>query len=166
MELAIELAEGENNILYADNGPVETANDFSGGTFTLTTDDLMPEVLMAILGIQEEEITSEEITTTTPKWYVWNDEQATPYMGFGAVVKVQNNNTVKWQAIVLPKIKFNNPGDTFTTRGETIEWGTPEIGGTILRSDTQKHPWKMVSTPMDSEEDAEAAIKAFLQVTA
>ena len=121
MELAIELAEGENNILYADNGPVETANDFSGGTFTLTTDDLMPEVLMAILGIQEEEITSEEITTTTPKWYVWNDEQATPYMGFGAVVKVQNNNTVKWQAIVLPKIKFNNPGDTFTTQGETIE---------------------------------------------
>ena len=29
VELAIELAEGENNILYADNGPVETANDFS-----------------------------------------------------------------------------------------------------------------------------------------
>lgn len=165
VELSIELEDSEDNNLYADNGVAETANTFSGGSFTLTTDDLLPDVMMDILGIVEQAITDEGITTDTPKWYVWNDKQNTPYLGFGAVVKIQNNNVVKWQAVVLPKVKFSNPSDTFTTQGETIEWGTPEISGTILRSDAVDNPWKMVSSPMDSEADAEAAIKQFLQIS-
>ena len=66
---------------------------------------------------------------------------------------------------MLPKIKLNNPNDTFTTQGETIEWGTPEISGNIFRSDAGKAPWKKVSSPMDSEADAEKAIKGFLSIT-
>lgn len=165
VELSIEVDAADDNILYADNGPAESATTFTGGTFTLTTDDLMPDVFADILGLQEETITSEEITTATPKWYVWNDKQKTPYMGFGAIVKVQKDGAVKWQAVVLPKIKFSNPSDTFTTQGETIEWGTPEISGSIQRSDAADSPWKMISTPMDSEADAEEAIKQFLQIT-
>lgn len=166
VELSIDLDDAEDNTLYADNGPAETATTFTGGSFTLTTDDLLPEVLLSIIGIVEEAITSEEITTETPKWYVWNDKQNAPYMGFGAIVKLQINNVPKYQAIVLPKIKFSNPSDTFTTQGETIEWTTPEIGGIIQRSDAVDHPWKMLSSPMDSEADAEAAIKQFFQVVA
>nr|DAU25738.1 MAG TPA: tail tube protein [Caudoviricetes sp.] len=165
VELSIELEDAEDNILYADNGPAETANTFSGGSFTLTTDDLMPDVMLTILGLQQQTITSEEITTETPSWYVWDDRQATPYLGFGAIVKIQKDGATKWQAIVLPKIKFSNPSDTFTTQGESIEWGTPEISGTIQRSDAVNNPWKMVSSPLDSEADAEAAIKQFLQIT-
>ncbi len=166
VELSIELEDADDNILYADNGPAETANTFSGGSFTLTTDDLLPEVLLTILGVSEEAITSEEIQTETPKWYNWDDAQATPYLGFGAIVKVQNGGKVGYQAIVLPKIKFSNPSDTFTTQGETVEWGTPEISGTIMRDDTVNHQWKKLSNIMDSEADAEAAIKQFFSITA
>lgn len=164
VELSIELESSDDNILYADNGPAETANTFAGGSFTLTTDDLMPEVLMDILGLEEEEVTSESVTTATPKLYVWNDEQDTPYLGFGAIVKIQKDGATKWQAVILPKIKLSNPSDTFTTQGESIEWGTPEITGTILRSDKAKHPWKYLSSPMDSESDAETIIKEYLAV--
>lgn len=165
VELSIELEEGDDNILYADNGPAESANTFSGGSLTLTTDDLLPDVMMKVLGVTEESITSEEIQTETPKWYNWDDDQSTPYLGFGAIVKVQNNNVIGYQAVILPKIKLNNPSDTFTTQGETIEFGTPEISGTILRSDGEKHAWKKVSSVMNSEADAEAAIKQFLSIT-
>lgn len=164
VELGIELEDADDNILYADNGPAEAANTFSGGSITLTTDDLLPEVLLSVLGVSEEAITSEEITTETPKWYNWDDNQSTPYLGFGAIVKVQHKQVVGYQAIVLPKIKLNNPSDTFKTQGETIEWGTPEISGAILRSDTEKHPWKKLSSVMESEADAEAAIKQFLNI--
>lgn len=164
VELSIELEEGDDNILYADNGPAESANTFSGGSLTLTTDDLMPDVMMKVLGVKEETITSEDIQTETPKWYNWDDDQNTPYLGFGAIVKVQNNNVIGYQAVILPKIKLNNPSDTFTTQGETIEFGTPEISGTILRSDGEKHTWKKVSSVMNSEADAEAAIKQFLSI--
>lgn len=164
VELSLELEEGDDNILYADNGPAESANTFSGGSLTLTTDDLLPDVMMKVLGVTEETITSKDIKTETPKWYNWDDDQNTPYLGFGAIVKVQNNNVIGYQAVILPKIKLNNPGDTFTTQGETIEFGTPEISGTILRSDGEKHTWKKVSSVMNSEADAEAAIKQFLSI--
>ena len=165
VELSIELDNADDNILYADNGPAETANVFSGGTVTLTTDDLLPAVMLSVLGVQEEEMTNEAIKTQDPKWYVWNDMQATPYLGFGAIVKTQNNNKPGFQAVVLPKIKFMNPNDTFNTQGGTIDWGTPEISGTIMRSDAADHPWKVISTIMESEADAEAAIKQYLQMT-
>lgn len=166
VELSIELEGAEDNILYADNGPAESANTFAGGTLTLTTDDMLPDVMLEVLGIAEQALTVEGIDTTGAKWYVWDDEQETPYLGFAAIVKIQKDGKIKWQSVVLPKIKFTNPNDTFTTQGESVEWGTPEIGGTILRSDAAKHPWKVISSPMDSEADAEAAIKNYLNITA
>ena len=125
----------------------------------------MPEVLLDILGITAEAVTAEGIETKDAKLYAWNDEQETPYLGFGAIAMIQKNNAVKWQAIILPKIKFTNPNDTWKTKGKTIEWGTPEISATILRSDATKHPWKYISSPMDSEADAEAIIKNYLSIT-
>lgn len=164
VELSLELEEGDDNILYADNGPAESANTFSGGSLTLTTDDLLPDVMMKVLGVTEEAITSEDIQTETPKWYNWDDKQNTPYLGLGAIVKVQKDGKIGYMAIILPKIKFSNPSDTFNTQGETIEWGTNEISGTIMRDDTEDHQWKKISSIMDSEADAEAAIKQFLSI--
>lgn len=161
VELSIELEGADDNVLYADNGPAESENTFAGGKLTATTDELLPTTMMEVLGVTEEAITSTKIQTTDPKWYTWNDEQNTPYLGFGAIVKIMHNGLTKYQAIVLPKIKLSNTNDTFKTQGETIEWGTPEISGTIFRSDAPKNPWKKVSSPMDSEADAEAAILEF-----
>ena len=165
VELSIELEGADDNILYADNGPAESANTFAGGTCKLTTDDLMPEVLLEVLGIIEETMINADISTEDVKWYIWNDKQESPYLGFGAIVKVQKDQKIRWQAVLLPKIQFTNPNDTFKTQGEKVEWGTPEITGNILRSDTEDHPWKMISSPMDSEADAEAAIRAYLGIT-
>lgn len=51
VELSMELDGGDANILYADNGPAESATTFGGGTLTITTDDLLPEPAAAILGL-------------------------------------------------------------------------------------------------------------------
>ena len=80
-------------------------------------------------------------------------------------MKTQNNNKPGFQAVMLPKIKFINPNDTFKTQGASIEWGTPEISGTILRSDAENRPWKVVSSVMETKGDAEEAIKQYLQIT-
>ena len=101
VELSIELEGADDNTLYADDGPAETANVFAGGTVTLTTDDLLPEVMLSVLGVAEEAITNEKIQTKAPKWYVWDDRQETPYLGFGAIVKTQNNNKPGFQAVKI-----------------------------------------------------------------
>lgn len=165
VELTVELEGADDNNLYADNGIAESANTFAGGTFNLITDDLLPSVMMEILGIETEAITGVDgVTTENAAWYKFNSNQQTEYMGFGAIVKVQNSNVVGYQAIVLPKIQFQNPNDTFVTQGETIEWGTPEIGGTILRDDTVDQNWKLISSVLATEAEAEALLKNYLNI--
>lgn len=167
VDLSIELEGADDNVLYADNGVAESANTFSGGSFTLTTDDLMPSVMVNILGVETEAISGVDgVKTEGASWYKFNSNQQTPYMGFGAIVKVQNNNVVGWQAIVLPKVQFQNPNDTFTTQGETIEWGTPEISGTIMRDDTEDQNWKQISSILATEAEAEALLKDYFNITA
>ncbi len=165
IELNMSLEGQEENNLYADNAIAESANSFGGGTLTLTTDDLLPEPMIGILGVKETEITSEAVKTEGAKWLVFDDAQDTPYVGFGGIIKAQQGNKTKWIAIVYPKIKFQNTGDAAVTQGESIEWQTPELTATLLRDDTVNHEWRRMSTPLDTEAEAEAVIKEFLNIT-
>lgn len=164
VELSMELEGADANILYADNGPAESASQFAGGTLTITTDDLLPAPTAAILGLELQTITNEDITTATPKELVFGDAQVIPYVGFGVIVKKQQSNATKWMGIVYPKVQFANPGIEATTQGETIEWQTPELTATIMRDDTTSHVWCRHAL-LDSEADAEAYVKQLLGIT-
>ena len=164
-ELTLELEGADANILYADNGPAESDNQFAGGTLTLSTDDLLPEPMMAILGLKQEAMDLDGATTTSPQWIVYDDDQTIPYVGFGGIIKKQISNVTKWVAVVFKKVQFANPGIDAVTQGETIEWQTTELTANVMRDDAAKHAWQMQSTPMDTEADAEAAIKDALNIT-
>lgn len=164
-EFSLELEDGDNNILYADNGPAESDNSFAGGTATVTTDDLIAERMLAILGLKKEAITEPALSTKDAYWLVFDDDQNTPYIGLGGIIKKKINNATKYQAFILTKIQFTNPGLEAVTQGETIEWQTQELSATIMRSDEAKARWFMISNELDSEEDAEKIIKAHLNIT-
>ena len=157
----MELDGDEDNILYADNGPAESAKQFSGGTMTITTDDILPTAGAAILGLTLKSITNEGITTATPQEMVFGEDQVIPYLGFGVVIKKQQSNTVKYMGLVLPKIQFSNPGISAVTQGETIDWQTPELTATIMRDDTAAHNWCRYAL-LDTEADAVAYIKQMI----
>lgn len=162
-EIDMSLDSADENILYADNGPAETDSQFSGGTVTVTTDDLRADVFKTVFGLVEEAITG--VTSGSPKWMVFNDSQAAPYFALGGIIKKKVDGAYKWQAFVLEKVKFRNPDLSVTTQGETIEWQTPELEAMILRSDASGHPWYRLSTELESEEAAAAAIESYLTVT-
>lgn len=164
-ELNLELEGADANILYADNAAAESDNQFAGGTLTLSTDDLMPTPMLAILGLKQQPMDLDGASTASPQWLVYDDDQVIPYIGFGGIVKKQINNVTKWVAVVLTKVQFSNPGLDAVTQGETIEWQTTELTATVMRDDSAKHVWQMQSTPMDTEADAEAAIKKALNIT-
>lgn len=164
-EMTLELEGAEANVLYADNGPAESDNQFAGGSLTLSTDDLLPEPMLAILGLKQEAMDIDGVTTSSPQWIIYDDDQEIPYVGFGGIVKAKQNGVPKWIAVVLTKIQFANPGVSAVTQGETIEWQTSELTANVMRDDSAKHRWQMRSTPMDTEADAEAAIKDALNIT-
>ena len=158
VEANIEIESSEDNNLYADNTIAETDKTFTGGTLTLTTDELSQEIAKVLLGVTETAIT--EITGVTDEGaneLIWDDDQQTPYLGVGMIIK-------KMVGGVLTKVMFNIPADAATTQGESIEWQTPELSGTIMRDDTAKHTWKTEAT-FTTEAQAEAYIKDKLSIT-
>lgn len=163
--LQLQLESASENILYADNGPAESDSGFAGGTFSVTTDDLRPDVAKAIFGLTEETISAQDVTTTGAKWQVNDDDQVIPYLGVGGVLTKKVDGEVKYVAFVLEKVQFQNNGMDVTTQGETIEWQTSTLEGKLFRSDNAKHSWRRLSTLLDSEADAIAAVKGFLNIT-
>lgn len=164
-EANIEIDTTEDNNLYADNAIAETDRTFAGGTLTLSTDDLSQEVSKAILGLAEQAITGiEGVTDTSVKELLYDDQQQTPYLGVGFIIKKKVGGVYKWRGVILTKVMFSTPADAATTQGETIEWQTPELSSTIMRDDSTNHMWKREAT-FTTEAQAEAYIKDRLGIT-
>lgn len=166
VEFNIELESTNNNDFYADNGVAETQrNKFSSGSITIQTDDLRQEVSKAILGLKEVTLSSIPGITGSVKELVFDDDQNTPYLGIGMIQKKQIDNIEKWRAIVLRKVSLSIPADAATTEGEEIDWQTPELSGTIMRDDSEKHAWKSEAT-FATEAEAQAYIRYKLSIAA
>lgn len=164
-EANIEIDTTEDNNLYADNAIAETDRTFAGGTLTLSTDDLSQAVSKAILGLAEQAITGiEGVTDTSVKELLYDDQQQTPYLGVGFIIKKKVGGVYKWRGVILTKVMFSAPADAATTQGETIEWQTPELSATIMRDDSTNHMWKREAT-FTTEAQAEAYIKDRLGIT-
>lgn len=166
IEVSIDVESGDDNVLYADNGVAEVASvGFTGGTFTLNTDDLSDEVSKVILGLKSEPITGiEGLTTTGATELIFDDTINSPTLGLGFIIKKMVGGTLKWRAVILTKVVFSIPSTAATTQGDSIEWQTPELSGTLSRDDTPTHRWKMEAT-FDTEADAELYIRTRLSIT-
>lgn len=162
--LQLQLDRASDNILFGDNGPAESDQGFAGGTFSVTTDDLRPEVAKDIFGLTEETISASGVTTQDAKWQVNDDDQAIPYLGVGGILKKKVDGAAKYVAFVMEKVQFRNNGMDVITQGATITWQTPKIEGSIFRSDNPKHSWRRVSTLLATEAEAAAAVKDFLNI--
>lgn len=165
-EVNVEIESSEDNNLYADNGIAETDREFSGGTMTLSTDELSQEVSKVILGLKEQAL--EDITGIDEeglKELIYDDTQVIPYLGVGFIIKKKVSGVTKWRAVVLTKIMFSVPNDAATTQGESIDWQTSELSGTIMKDGTPTHMWKRECT-FATETAADAYIKARLNITA
>ena len=165
-EANIEIETSEDNNLYADNAIAETDRQFTGGTLTLSTDDLSQEVSKAILGLTEQAVgTIDGVTDEDVQELIYDDTQVTPYLGIGFIVKKVKNGVTAWRGIVLTKVMFSIPSDAATTQGESIEWQVPELTATIMRDDSATHMWKREAT-FTTEAQAEAYIKDRLDIAA
>lgn len=164
-QLELTLDDADTNILYADNAPAESETSFTGGKVGLSTDDLLPDVASKVLGTKKVAVTGVPgLTTENASWYVDDDDANAPYIGVGGILKKKVNGQYKYVALILNKVQMSTPGDTATTQGQTIEWQTATLNGTVMRSDAEKHPWRRKSSLLDTEADAELLIRSFLNI--
>ena len=145
--------------LYADDGVAESVSGFSSGTLTLGVDELTMADAGLILGITPETVSTPSGTAIT-----FDEDVLPPYLGYGIIVPKIRNNTTVYMAVLLTKIKFTVPGDSYTTKGETVEFTTPELTATVLRDDTAKHAWRKWAE-FASEANADTWLNAQLSIT-
>lgn len=118
-ELSVEVAEA---ILYADDGADEVVKEFVSGEITLGVNDLLPADLAALLGQTQDD----------DKVVYAADTDEAPYFAIGFRAK-KAGGTYKY--IWLYKVKFSIPDESYQTKGDSIEFATPEIVGQFIKRD-------------------------------
>ena len=133
-ELSVEVAEA---ILYADDGADEVVKEFVSGEITLNVNDLLPADLAALLGQKQD----------TDKVVYGSDSDEAPYTAIGFRAK-KAGGTYKY--IWLYKVKFAIPDENYTTKGDSIEFTTPEIVGQFIKRSDGLWKAEHVAEPTNS----------------
>lgn len=108
-------------VLYADDAVAESDNTFSSGTLSLTVDDDAETTFAPLLG---HEVDSNGIVHK-------NKNDSAPYVGVGRIINKMVGGARKYKVEFLSKVKFAEPTQEDATHGETTEFGTQTIEGTI-----------------------------------
>lgn len=129
-DIAIELLEA---ILYADDGADTTIKEFKSGKLTLGIDNIGIQAAQDLTGAT---LDSNGVLIST------GEDEPTP-VAIGLRAKSASGH---YRYFWLYRVMFGIPSASLKTRGDSIEFSTPSIEGSILRRnklDTQnKHPWK------------------------
>lgn len=157
VSVELDLDSSEDNTFYADNQAAENAGGtFTGGTITLTTDDMLFAAKQLVYGLPEENADGS---------VDYGESAVPPYVGLAYIVRYMSDSVVIYVPTIIRKTKFNLPGESAETQAEEIDWQTSEIVATIMRDDTPNHVWKRVyERGFDNESDAEDWIKTQFNV--
>lgn len=138
--------------LYADDALAESDTSFAGGTVTMGIDEADLATQAALLGH----------TITEGGQMTRNTNDIAPYVGLGRVVTKMVNNVIKYKAEFLYKVKFSEPSQEDNTKGESVEFATPELEGTVAA--LANGNWSEAQT-FDTKAEAIAFIEELLGKT-
>ena len=127
--------------LYADDSLAESDTTFKQGTVTLTTDEDDDTIFSELLGHSVDEETGEMVRKNT---------DVAPYVGVGRILTKIVNGVYKYKVEFLPKVKFKEPSQEETTKGDSVEFKTPTIEGTVLQ--LENGIWSRAKTFTSKEE--------------
>jgi phi13 family phage major tail protein len=151
-DLSIELAEAA---LYADDALAHAIKAFKGGKLSLGVEDIGV--------VAASDLTGATVDDNGVLVAAGEDEGCLVAVGFRAL-KPDNRYRYFW----LFRVKFAVPSTNTQTKGDSIQFQTPTIEGTILRRnklDAQgKHPWKAEATEGDPGVAATVLTAWFAQV--
>ena len=134
---SFEPSTPDDNPLYANNAVAENdSSGASGGTLTLTLDRLTQDAAADLYGLTVEDV---EVTVgDTPGTQVegtalkyTGTEQSAP-VGVAFIRQNQVDGVWNHEVILYRRVTFSMPADNAQTMGESIEWQTPEISGTVM----------------------------------
>lgn len=108
--------------LYADDALAESDTSFQSGSVTIGIDDEDQATMATLLGHQVD---------ATSQAMIRNANDVAPYIGFGRIIVKMVNNVKKYKVEFLYKVKFGEPSQEDNTKGESVEFATTTLEGTV-----------------------------------
>ncbi len=133
--------------LYADDGLAEADTTFQSGNVTLGIDDEDDVTIADLLGHQ---IVNGEL--------IRNADDTAPYVGLGRVITKMVGGVYKYKVEFLKKVKFAEPSQDNSTKGENVQFGTSELSGIV--STLANGDWSATKT-FDTMAEAQAYLNSF-----
>ena len=127
----------DDNPLYANNAIAENdSSSASGGTLTLTLDRLAMSAAADLYGLEVEDVevtvgTSPGTEETGKALKFTGMEQSSP-VGVAFIRMNQEDGVRNHEVVLYRRVTFGMPAEEAQTLGESIEWQTPEIEGSVM----------------------------------
>lgn len=131
-KVSLELNSAE---LFADDGLAESDYTFNKGTVTITVDEDDDQILAPLLGhkiLEDGEV-------------IRKDTDIAPYIAFGRILTKMVNGKYKYKVEFLSKVKFKDTMPDEKTKGESIEFATISIEGSVMKKSTDGE-WSKTQT--------------------
>jgi hypothetical protein len=141
---SFEPAEANDNPLYANNGIAERdAAGGAGGTLNVTLDQLSIDAAADLFGLTKR---TETVSSVEGSGFDFTGDELSAPGGVAFVRWNQVNNTRNhYQAVIFSYVMFSPNSEEYQTLGESVEWQTPELTGTVSGGAvTGAKPWKRV----------------------
>lgn len=106
--------------LYGDDQLAEYVKEFKDADVTLTTTEMPLAAAKTMFGHTVDE---------SKKSVTYNTADNANFVGYGFRMQEIKDGVITYPAVWMPKVKFGDSAETFTTKGESITFGTPQISG-------------------------------------
>lgn len=123
----------EDNPLYANNGMAENdSSTGSGGELTMTLDRMTLETAGDLYGTTVEQVTvTVDGETIQGQEITYKGDEVSAPVGVAYIRMNQEDGVRNHEVVFYREATFTRPDDSCQTMGETIEWQTPEVTGTV-----------------------------------
>lgn len=127
----------DDNPLYANNAIAENdSSSASGGTLTLTLDRLTMDAAADLYGLEVEEVSvtvgEAPGTQATGKALKFTGMEQSSPVGVAFIRMNQEDGVRNHEVVLYRRVTFGMPAEEAQTLGESIEWQTPEIEGSVM----------------------------------
>lgn len=126
-KVSLDIAEAE---LYADDVLKESVTVVKKGTITLGIDEDDDSKMGELLGQTSTEVTASGETGV--KQYTQKADDTPVPQGFGHIVPKIINGSRKYKVEFFPKVLFKPYTVDAKTKGDSLEFTTPSIEGTVM----------------------------------
>ena len=111
--------------LYANDGLAESDYSFKKGTLSLTVADDNDKLVAELFGNTDDD---GEVTS--------NIEDSAPEFGYGHIIPKIVSGVRQYKVEFFPRVKFTKITSDNKTRGESVEFSTTAIEGTVMPLET------------------------------